>query len=57
MEIKNITSRMVLDSRGNPTIEVDGILAYNTIGRAMLVSANKINDIKAIKAPTMKISP
>ena len=38
MEIKNITSRMVLDSRGNPTIEVDVILADNTIGRAIVPS-------------------
>ena len=38
MKIKNILSRSVLDSRGNPTIEVDVQLADDSIGRAIVPS-------------------
>lgn len=33
-QIKDIKVREILDSRGNPTIEADVILADGTIGRA-----------------------
>ena len=33
-QIKDIIAREILDSRGNPTIEADVILADGTIGRA-----------------------
>ncbi len=49
MEIKNITSRMVLDSRGNPTIEVDVILADNTIGRAIVPSGASTGEYEAVE--------
>ena len=34
MKIKNIIGREILDSRGNPTVEVDVILEDGTLGRA-----------------------
>lgn len=34
IQIKDIIAREILDSRGNPTIEADVILADGTIGRA-----------------------
>ena len=49
MKIKNITSRMVLDSRGNPTIEVDVILADNTIGRAIVPSGASTGEYEAVE--------
>ena len=36
--IKNIFSREILDSRGNPTVEVDVVLENNTMGRAAVPS-------------------
>tara|TARA_Y100001970_G_C14148495_1_gene811247 strand:- start:177 stop:1454 length:1278 start_codon:yes stop_codon:yes gene_type:complete len=49
MEIKNITSRMVLDSRGNPTIEVDVILIDNTVGRAIVPSGASTGEYEAVE--------
>lgn len=37
-EIKNLKAREVLDSRGNPTIEAEVILASGVMGRAMVPS-------------------
>ena len=36
--IKNVIGREVLDSRGNPTVEVDVILESGIIGRAIVPS-------------------
>ena len=38
MKIKNVIGREVLDSRGNPTVEVDVILEDGTLGRAIVPS-------------------
>lgn len=38
MKIKNIIGREILDSRGNPTVEVDVILENGIVGRAMVPS-------------------
>ena len=38
MKIKDIKAREVLDSRGNPTVEVDVILENGIVGRAMVPS-------------------
>ena len=38
MKIKNIKAREIIDSRGNPTIEVDVILEDNSLGRASVPS-------------------
>ena len=36
MKIKNVIGREVLDSRGNPTVEVDVILENNIISRTTI---------------------
>lgn len=36
--IQNIVSREILDSRGNPTVEVDVVLEDGTVGRASVPS-------------------
>ena len=38
LKIKNIIGREILDSRGNPTVEVDVILENNVLGRASVPS-------------------
>ncbi len=38
MKIKNIIGREIIDSRGNPTVEVDCILEDGTLGRASVPS-------------------
>ena len=37
-EIQAVNSRQVLDSRGNPTVEVDVVLASGVTGRAIVPS-------------------
>ena len=37
-KIKNIVSRQIFDSRGNPTVETDVITTNNIIGRAAVPS-------------------
>ena len=49
MKIKNILSRSVLDSRGNPTIEVDGQLADDSIGRAIVPSGASTGKFEAVE--------
>ena len=36
MKIKDIKAREILDSRGNPTVEVDIVLESGIVGRASL---------------------
>ena len=38
MKIKNVKAREILDSRGNPTVEVDVILENGVRGRAAVPS-------------------
>ena len=38
MEIVKVIGREILDSRGNPTVEVDVLLATGEIGRAAVPS-------------------
>ena len=47
--IKNIISRQILDSRGNPTIEVDVILKDQTLGRASVPSGASTGSREAIE--------
>ncbi len=49
MIIKNIIGREILDSRGNPTIEVDCILENNIIGRASVPSGASTGEREAIE--------
>lgn len=47
--IQNITSRMILDSRGNPTIEVDVRLASGMAGRAAVPSGASTGTREALE--------
>ena len=38
MKIKDVKGRQILDSRGNPTVEVDVILENGIMGRAAVPS-------------------
>ncbi|MDR1632307.1 MAG: phosphopyruvate hydratase [Dysgonamonadaceae bacterium] len=49
MEIVKITGREILDSRGNPTIEVDIILASGIIGRAAVPSGASTGENEALE--------
>ena len=48
-EIKDVKSRRVFDSRGNPTIEVDIITKNNTLGRAMAPSGASTGSSEALE--------
>ena len=48
-EIKKITAREILDSRGNPTVEVDLILAYGSFGLASVLSGASTGSYEAIE--------
>ena len=39
MKIEKITGREILDSRGNPTVEVDILLESGVMGRAPKISS------------------
>ena len=47
--IQNITARMVLDSRGNPTVEVDVRLATGVLGRAAVPSGASTGTREALE--------
>jgi enolase len=49
MEIVKITGREILDSRGNPTVEVDVTLASGIIGRAAVPSGASTGENEAIE--------
>ena len=46
--IKNIFSREILDSRGNPTVEVDLVLENDIIARAAVPSGASTGDFEAM---------
>ena len=48
-KIKNIIGREVLDSRGNPTVEVDVILENNVLGRAIVPSGASTGEREALE--------
>ena len=48
-KIKNIIPRYILDSRGNPTIEVDIVLDNNIIGRASVPSGASTGKFEALE--------
>ncbi|MFP4322448.1 MAG: phosphopyruvate hydratase [Anaerolineales bacterium] len=48
-EIVNITGREVLDSRGNPTVEVEVFLADGTLGRAIVPSGASTGEHEAVE--------
>lgn len=47
--ISNIHGREVLDSRGNPTVEVDVTLSNGTIGRAIVPSGASTGEYEAVE--------
>ena len=47
--IKNVIGREVLDSRGNPTVEVDVILESGIIGRAIVPSGASTGEREALE--------
>ena len=49
MKIKNIIGREILDSRGNPTVEVDVILENGIIGRASIPSGASTGEREALE--------
>ncbi|MCA9479296.1 MAG: phosphopyruvate hydratase, partial [Nitrospira sp.] len=48
-EIVEVGSRMILDSRGNPTVEVDVRLASGAIGRAAVPSGASTGTREALE--------
>jgi len=48
-KIKNVFAREVLDSRGNPTVEVDVILESGVLGRAMVPSGASTGEREALE--------
>ena len=49
MNIKNIIAREILDSRGNPTVEVDVTLESGTMGRAAVPSGASTGEREALE--------
>lgn len=49
MKIKNVIGREVLDSRGNPTVEVDVILENGIMGRAIVPSGASTGEREALE--------
>lgn len=49
MEITNIHAREILDSRGNPTVEVDATLCDGTVGRAAVPSGASTGTREAVE--------
>lgn len=49
MRIKNIVAREILDSRGNPTVEVDCILENGIVGRASVPSGASTGTREALE--------
>jgi enolase len=49
--IENIYAREILDSRGNPTVEVEVILADGSFGRAIVPSGASTGAYEAIELP------
>ncbi len=49
MIIKNMTGREILDSRGNPTVEVDVVLKSGVMGRAAVPSGASTGEHEAVE--------
>jgi len=48
-EIINVTAREILDSRGNPTVEVEVALASGDVGRAAVPSGASTGEHEALE--------
>ena len=49
MEIIRVIGREILDSRGNPTVEADVILADGSLGRAAVPSGASTGEHEAVE--------
>ena len=49
VEIERLTARELLDSRGNPTVEVDVVLEDGTLGRAAVPSGASTGENEAVE--------
>ena len=49
MKIKDVIGREILDSRGNPTVEVDVILENGIVGRAAVPSGASTGEREALE--------
>ena len=49
MKIKDVKAREILDSRGNPTVEVDVILENGILGRAAVPSGASTGEREALE--------
>ena len=49
MKIEKIVAREILDSRGNPTVEVDVILENGVMGRAAVPSGASTGENEALE--------
>lgn len=49
MKITKITGREILDSRGNPTVEVDVVLENGVLGRAAVPSGASTGEHEALE--------
>ena len=49
LKIKNVHARQILDSRGNPTLEVDVTLANGVMGRAAVPSGASTGAFEAVE--------
>src|SRR5258708_719734 len=49
MEIIKVIGREILDSRGNPTVEADALLADGTLGRAAVPSGASTGEHEAVE--------
>ncbi|HEX2172438.1 MAG TPA: phosphopyruvate hydratase, partial [Dehalococcoidia bacterium] len=48
-KIERVTARQILDSRGNPTVEVDVVLADGSLGRAAVPSGASTGAHEAVE--------
>ena len=55
LPIKDIFAREILDSRGNPTIEVDVLAGNDILGRAAVPSGLLQDNLKQLNCGTVKI--
>lgn len=49
MKINNVIARELLDSRGNPALEVDVILENGVVGRSMVPSGASVGNKEALE--------
>ena len=48
-KIVDVNARQILDSRGNPTVEVDMVLSYDIIGRGISPSGASTGILEALE--------